>query len=61
MALKFDILVLLKFSPLEFKTELDQSEQELYIALKFIPLEFKTPSHQKTQPYLSVKIYSVGI
>lgn len=40
MALKFDILVLLKFIPLEFETVDDINICPGHGQLKFIPLEF---------------------
>ena len=42
MALKFDILVLLKFIPLEFETVNMCHNSHIKTKLKFIPLEFET-------------------
>ena len=36
------ILVLLKFTPLEFETNLDKARHTEFRALKFTPLEFET-------------------
>ena len=55
------ILVLLKFTPLEFETRYIPKLGYNFIALKFTPLEFETSSNIAIGSTNSVKIYSVGV
>ena len=53
---------MLKFTPLEFETHIDDNPIALLILLKFTPLEFETPlSPANVNSNLLVKIYSVGV
>ena len=56
------ILVLLKFTPLEFETVFVRNRLQQVYMLKFTPLEFETYKvfDSKPWPYI-VKIYSVGV
>ena len=56
------ILVLLKFTPLEFETKIRQQRWARLILLKFTPLEFETCENLAPVSEISyVKIYSVGV
>ena len=55
------ILVLLKFTPLEFETmDITISHFSIHL-LKFTPLEFETFEKAKKLLFKKVKIYSVGV
>ena len=55
------ILVLLKFTPLEFETIAAVYFIAAYFGLKFTPLEFETAICGPSARIKSVKIYSVGV
>ncbi len=55
------ILVLLKFTPLEFETEPIPAFYDGYYLLKFTPLEFETSVRYRKLIRFFVKIYSVGV
>ena len=55
------ILVLLKFTPLEFETSTTRKSRNNFYALKFTPLEFETGLSRIYNVATFVKIYSVGV